>query len=158
MPLWNQKRTFNLIDLEITHSCSHDHTGSLRDLLQSHLLRPKHNNHSLELTTIGVQCYPSLLPRTSWPIRSPSQQPIGDQTPPHYKHTPSHPYDSRTSTSSMGSQNRRLRFPNLIPLYKNSNPTSGSLTSTLSSCNKVTSRPYRIHFSDPAKFTHMTPA
>ena len=32
-----------LIDLEITHSCFHDYTGSLRDLFQSHLLLPKHN-------------------------------------------------------------------------------------------------------------------
>ena len=79
-PSRNQKRTLNLIDLEITHPCFHDHTGSLRDLLQSHLLLPKRNwrksnNHSLKLTSIGVQCYPSRLLRTSWPIRSPSQQP-----------------------------------------------------------------------------------
>ena len=43
IPSWNQKRTLNLIDLEITHPCVHDHTGSLRDLLQSHLLLPMHN-------------------------------------------------------------------------------------------------------------------
>ena len=90
---------------------------------------------------IRDRCYPSRSLRTSWPTRSPSQHPrLWPNNTTLHKYTLTPLWFSIIYTHGF----TKLRFPNLIPIYKNSKPTSESLTSTLSSCNKVWQKSLRV--------------
>ena len=52
-----------------------NHTFNVLSTLFNLKYNDVEHSRSLELTSIGAHFYPSRLPRTSWPIRSPSQHP-----------------------------------------------------------------------------------